>query len=376
MNRIELSTDFASPTRSSQHEINSDVNYFKTLEGLKTFLDAIPSIVLVLNNNRQIVYGNRSVLSISDTNHLDDIYGKRPGELLDCAYAYENQAGCGTSVFCRNCNGAKSILKSLNGEYNIMDCTILKKNKSAFDLRVCSHPFSANSRNYVVFTAMDISHEKRRKVLEKTFFHDIANVLTGVQGYGELMKDLDLGNASKWLANLRLCADEAISEIHAQRSLLAAEDGDLFVEKKLVDSEEILNSVKNMIEGYSFSGKNSKHVIIEKDSVKTSFINDATLLSRVLLNLLKNAVETSGDSPITIGCRKQDNNLIFYVRNRTYMKEDIRNQIFKRSFSTKGEGRGIGTYSVKLLTEKYLGGKVYFTSDEKEGTTFFVELPV
>lgn len=31
-------------------------------------------------------------------------------------------------------------------------------------------------------------------------------------------------------------------------------------------------------------------------------------------------------------------------------------QIFQRSFSTKGKGRGLGTYSIKLLTERYLKG--------------------
>jgi signal transduction histidine kinase len=57
------------------------------------------------------------------------------------------------------------------------------------------------------------------------------------------------------------------------------------------------------------------------------------------------------------------------------MSEAVRLQIFNRSFSTKGPGRGLGTYSVKLLTEQYLGGKVGFTTDPKQGTTFQVTIP-
>ena len=46
------------------------------------------------------------------------------------------------------------------------------------------------------------------------------------------------------------------------------------------------------------------------------------------------------------------------------------------SFSTKGDpGRGIGTHSVKLLTEKYLNGEVRFVSRPGEGTTFRVTVP-
>jgi len=49
--------------------------------------------------------------------------------------------------------------------------------------------------------------------------------------------------------------------------------------------------------------------------------------------------------------------------------------VFQRSFSTKGKGRGLGTYSIKLLTERYLKGTASFTSTETDGTTFQISLP-
>jgi signal transduction histidine kinase len=50
--------------------------------------------------------------------------------------------------------------------------------------------------------------------------------------------------------------------------------------------------------------------------------------------------------------------------------------VFQRSFSTKGTGRGLGTYSIKLLTERYLGGRVWFESAEGHGTTFHAEFDI
>lgn len=45
--------------------------------------------------------------------------------------------------------------------------------------------------------------------------------------------------------------------------------------------------------------------------------------------------------------------------------------VFKRYFSTKSKsGRGIGTYSMKLFGERYLGGKVGFYCSE--GVTVFI----
>jgi sensor histidine kinase regulating citrate/malate metabolism len=67
---------------------------------------------------------------------------------------------------------------------------------------------------------------------------------------------------------------------------------------------------------------------------------------------------------------------IFLVSNSAVMTKEIKSQIFQRSFSTKGVGRGIGTYSIKLFTENYLGAKVSFSTEKRKGTIFNIELPL
>jgi signal transduction histidine kinase len=57
------------------------------------------------------------------------------------------------------------------------------------------------------------------------------------------------------------------------------------------------------------------------------------------------------------------------------MPRHVQQQLFQRSFSTKGGGRGLGTYSIKLLSERYLKGDVSFVSSQAEGTTFTVRFP-
>ena len=46
------------------------------------------------------------------------------------------------------------------------------------------------------------------------------------------------------------------------------------------------------------------------------------------------------------------------------------------TFSTKGAGRGLGTYMLRFLTEQYLGGSAEFSSSEKDGTTFRIRIPL
>jgi len=93
--------------------------------------------------------------------------------------------------------------------------------------------------------------------------------------------------------------------------------------------------------------------------------------------LLKNALEaTPPDGEVTISCKTDDKSVSFFVSNPSFIPRSIQLQIFQRSFSTKGNGRGLGTYSIKLLTDKYLKGKVSFISNENDGTTFKVDLPL
>jgi signal transduction histidine kinase len=104
---------------------------------------------------------------------------------------------------------------------------------------------------------------------------------------------------------------------------------------------------------------------------------DAALLKRILLNMAKNAAEASPEkSEIRISCSTKPGKAIFSVNNTGTIPEDVRLQIFQRSFTTKGPGRGLGTYSMKLFGENYLHGRVYFRSNEKQGTTFTIELPM
>jgi signal transduction histidine kinase len=100
-------------------------------------------------------------------------------------------------------------------------------------------------------------------------------------------------------------------------------------------------------------------------------------LSRVLGNMLKNGLEAVQQGErVTIGCRPGDRKAEFWVHNPGVMSENVRLQVFQRSFSTKGTGRGLGTYSIKLLTERYLRGQVSFRSGEGEGTTFMACYPL
>jgi sensor histidine kinase regulating citrate/malate metabolism len=88
-----------------------------------------------------------------------------------------------------------------------------------------------------------------------------------------------------------------------------------------------------------------------------------------------NALEaTNYGGIVVVGVTADDSVITYYVHNDSVIPKEVQLQIFQRSFSTRGIGRGTGTYSIKLLTEKYLNGKVSFTSNITGGTIFTIEL--
>jgi len=165
-----------------------------------------------------------------------------------------------------------------------------------------------------------------------------------------------------------------IDEIQGQRILLEAEKGELRVPMAVVDSHALLKSVANSYDRIYGSGDVTLQLELSEGQCMVH--TDPSLMSRVLSNLIKNAFEAArpGDV-VTIRCKSDQSCARFEVHNPKVMPEYVRLQVFSRSFSTKGAGRGVGTYSARLLTENYLGGRIGFVSAEGEGTTFWVEIP-
>ena len=247
----------------------------------------------------------------------------------------------------------------------------------ALDLRVSSTPLMLNGESLVLMAAEDITDEKRRQVLERTFFHDILNTATIIDGAVKLMLSLEPDEDDAVVKGLVVeVSERLINEIVTQRDLSEMENHTLEPQPDIVETRTFL---EGLLLSYATHELATGRVLeLEPDSDEIEFVADKALLGRVLGNLLKNAVEASqpGET-VSVGCGKVEMDRIeFWVHNAAVMPEHVRMQVFERSFSTKGRGRGIGTYSVKLLTERYLEGTVSFTSRPGNGTIFRVRYPL
>ncbi len=370
-------TRYAPAERSSNETIKAQSEQLFNNVNIRELYSAVTDIVLILNKERQVVFYNQNLL---DALGIRDIQGQkicgfRPGELLDCLHAFESEMGCGTTEFCQKCGAVNAILSSQKGIQATQECRIVRRNADALDLRVRATPITLNDEQYTVFAITDISHEKRRKALERIFFHDIMNTAVGVRGLSELFSMIDESQVQEFKDMIHTGAEKLVDEIRSQKELSAAESSELPFNPIEMSSLDLLKNILSIYRLHEVAKE--KNLVIDPSSRDIVLVTDKTILSRVIGNMTKNALEASqsGDT-VTIGCDLEGDNIKFWVKNPTFIPRDIQLQLFQRSFSTKGAGRGLGTYSMKLLSERYLQGTVSFTSIKDQGTTFMGIYPL
>lgn len=375
---MEEKTHFAPATRSTADEINKENELVRSQKLFNEIFGAMGGMNAVIDSNRQIIYANNEFLTLLGLKTVEPILGQRPGEVVSCIHSAEVSAGCGTSVACAYCGAVNAILDSQKtGSKSTKETrisTIVDEKLKSLDLQITSSPINLSGNIYYIFTVQDISNEKRRSALERIFFHDLLNSVGGLNGLLTILKE---GTAPEETPELISLSEEAsrdiLDEIMLHRQIRAAENGDLRVKIEPINSIELLDSSAGKIRSHEV-GQN-KQVEISGNSAYLDFESDRMLLQRVIINLIKNALEaTPKEGTVVVGVDDRADKIIFWVKNNTIIPADVQLQLFQRSFSTKGQSRGIGTYSIKLLTENYLKGKVSFISNETAGTVFYIEL--
>ena len=368
-----LPTAFAPAERATAAEIRRQQSYFQD-RLLRRMLDAVPDIVLVLNTQRQIVFTNRPLLNFLGLESDASICGLRPGEALGCVHASQSKYGCGTTEFCSTCGAVRAILVSLQQQQAVEECRIVQKNGDALDLRVWATPLELHHEIFSIFSLKDISHEKRRYALERIFFHDLLNTASGLHGFASLLPTMTAAEQVQMYEVIFRLAEHLVDEINAQQELLAAENQELIIQLGPLNSVKFLEELISLYQHRPVAADRFLRLVSTAQAVE--FVSDRTLLGRVLGNLIKNALEASHPTEtVTIDCTAGEGFIEFSVHNPAFMPRSTQLQIFKRSFSTKGPARGLGTYSIRLLSERYLKGQVGFTSTPAAGTTFTVRCP-
>lgn len=180
------------------------------------------------------------------------------------------------------------------------------------------------------------------------------------------VKDLTAGVATTLIEQI-----DHLSKIAADFSQFA-NIGNKKIE--LVDLHQVIGILVDL---YSSNPK----VNIEWNKVAGSVVMkaDKTHMNRVFTNLLANAVDACQDKPvcdIKIDEVQKDSVITIIVKdNGEGIPAEMHSKIFTPNFTTKTSGTGLGLAMTKSIVEQ-AKGNIWFETEEGNGTTFFVQLPV
>jgi len=377
-----METYFAPADRATPEELELDlarVNNNPVIDGL---MHSVGGVLAVLNSSRQILAVNDSLLDSLGILDAKATFGLRLGEALQCTHAHEAPHGCGTTRHCASCGAAIAIVASLETNVPVEKKCIIRTKKNGGETDACflvrSCPVTADGQRYLLLFMQDITTQEKRAALERAFFHDINNILSGLLGASELLLLKHIGTEEGFplVKTIKQLTTRLANEVTIQRSLLHSGLAELRPAMHAVNVAELLSEVRTLFATHSAAKEKTLH--IEWLHADAPIHTDGSLLLRILSNMLTNAFEASepGDT-VRLWLEKEEGRLCFCVWNPKKIDDAVRLRIFQRYISTKeGVGRGTGTYAMKLFGENFLGGTVDFSSSATEGTVFRLCLPI
>ena len=375
---MNQNTYYATAAKADPDKLAIEIDLVSHNELVTGLLHSISGVLAVVNDKRQVVAFNDSFIKTLGIEKPKEQLGLRPGQILQCIHAEEYPGGCGTTKHCQTCGAAIAMVTSLAQNKPVEKTCAISALRGGQEidiaLSVRAHPLQINSKRFLLLFMQDISRQQQQAALEKTFFHDISNLMSILLGASELL--IEEGPPSSLAESIYRAAARMQQEISIQRYLFENEAGIFKPMWDHVTYGELLKDLEPMF--LTHPAAQRKKLIADTSYSDISIETDISLVLRVLSNMITNSFEATEENGIVrLWAIPDDKFFLFNVWNNREIPEEARGRIFQRNFSTKGQmGRGIGTFSMKLLGEKLLGGEVYFSTSTENGTVFTLKLPL
>lgn len=365
--------------RLGPNELEQLADMLKGAPLVQEVLDCMPELVCILTSSRQVLLANQAMLVFLGHDGGELSPGSRPGELVQCVHTQDGLHDCGTTSYCIQCGAFRTIMASIGKKERATgECRVTQNvngKLESLDLYLWCSPVEVEDHTLYILAIVNISDQKRRQALERIFFHDLLNSFSALTSHVQLLQTAPVDQVHVLANRLSQATDSLVQEVLAQRDLLLAESDQLIVNPSLINPSQLLQRVAD---GFASDLLLRDRLLqIAPQSQSVGLIADAVLLKRILVNMAKNGLEASQPGEmVSMGWEMDEKDVRFWVHNPQVIAPEHQLQMFNRSFTTKGSGRGLGTYSMRLLSERYLEGEVGFTSEKDTGTRFWVSLPL
>lgn len=198
--------------------------------------------------------------------------------------------------------------------------------------------------------------------------HEIKNPIAVVKGYLDMFDTNNSEHSTKYIPIIK----EEISRV-----LMLLEDflsiTKIKIEKEEMDLGFLLEDIKN---NFSLILKNRNIELICKEIEELYIEADYNRLKQVLVNLIKNSVESiekNGTIKINISKSKSKIKIIIEDNGKGMTEEELK-QITTAFFTTKQKGTGLGTYLSSEIIKAH-NGFIKYHSKKNKGTKVVITIP-
>lgn len=213
--------------------------------------------------------------------------------------------------------------------------------------------------------------------------HEIRTPMNGILGFIGLLKKptMEGKNRTRYMEIVEKSGQRLLSTINDIIEIAKIESGTAEVTLKSENIEDILQNLYSFFLPVTEEKELSLNIRCQHVDRNNQIFTDRHKLDSILINLINNAIKFTEKGSIEFGCYKDNNFLVFYVKD-TGIGIPINKQenIFERFVQadltiTRGyEGSGLGLSISKAYSEM-LGGKLWVKSAPDNGSTFSFSIP-
>jgi signal transduction histidine kinase len=240
------------------------------------------------------------------------------------------------------------------------------------DLRVRASPFELDGDRYLLLAIADVSADRRREMLERSFAGDVMQQISALRGAVAALAERN--PSAEAIARVRQLVLQLDRALQIQRALNAGVGGSLEPLPRTVAIAEELSQLAHAVERNAVA-RGRRLELVAPPAAEMMTV-DSAMLQHVLVAMTLNALEaTRAGGTVRVGVDLGAALVSFRVWNDGHIPAALVHRIFQRYFTTRGPGRGNGTWSMKVVGEELLRGEVGFRTSVTSGTTFWLTLP-
>jgi signal transduction histidine kinase len=219
-----------------------------------------------------------------------------------------------------------------------------------------------------------------RALAEDMMIHDVRNPLSSIISIADMLSARATNEDDKlWLTRILTLGHRALDILKATAGYARMERGEYEPEVSRFDLLACLAAVLDKLSQLRESRSITVTCLHEGRPIAedTCWVaGDRFFLEQLFHNLITNALEASPPQGRVRIDVQPGQPLRVVIRNQGVIRAALRDKIFdKLSSYQSSRGGGLGAYIAKVVAEQH-GGSVCFTTAEREGTTFTVQLPI